>query len=88
MFGALQRRYQQTASDGLDKLLKKDLPNLDESSLAAVKAWSESMARRFAHVPCAGLRGLIHGGPDGSLDAFLDGLDPDFANELRSAYLP
>lgn len=88
MFGALQRRYQQTASDGLDKLLKKDLPNLDESSRAAVKAWSESMARRFAHVPCAGLRGLMHDGPDGSLDAFLDGLDPDFANELRSAYLP
>jgi len=43
------------------------------------------LARRFAHIPCLGLRGLIHAGPDGSIDAFLDGLDPEFADELRQA---
>ena len=32
------------------------------------------LARRFAHIPCLGLRGLLYNGPDGSLDAFLDGL--------------
>jgi hypothetical protein len=32
-----------------------------------------------------GLRGLLHDGPDGSLDAFLNGLEPEFADELRAA---
>jgi len=32
-----------------------------------------------------GLRGLLHDGPDGSLEAFLGGLEPEFADELRAA---
>ena len=44
-----------------------------------------ALARRFAHIPCLGLRGLLHGGPEGSLEAFLDGLEPEFADELRGA---
>ena len=43
------------------------------------------LARRFAHIPCLGLRGLLHDGPDGSLEAFLNGLEPEFADELRAA---
>ena len=43
------------------------------------------LARRFAHIPTLGLRGLLHHGPDGSLDAFLQGLDAEFAEELRRA---
>jgi len=43
------------------------------------------LARRFAHIPCLGLRGLLYAGPDGSIDAFLAGLEPEFADELRQA---
>jgi hypothetical protein len=32
-----------------------------------------------------GLRGLLHDGPDGSIDAFLSGLEPELAGELRDA---
>ena len=32
-----------------------------------------------------GLRGLLHDGPDGSIEAFLSGLEPEFADELRAA---
>jgi hypothetical protein len=28
---------------------------------------------------------LLHSGPDGSLQAFLSGLEPEFADELRAA---
>jgi acylphosphatase len=45
----------------------------------------EHLARRFAHIPCLGLRGLLHDGPDGSIEAFLSGLEPEFAEELRAA---
>jgi len=28
---------------------------------------------------------LLHDGPDGSVEAFLSGLEPEFADELRAA---
>jgi glutamyl-tRNA reductase len=85
LFGALQKRYRRTAQEGVKRLLKKDLKGLGDAERAAVETWAEVLARRFAHIPCLGLRGLLHDGPDGSLEAFLGGLEPEFADELRAA---
>ena len=85
LFGALQQRYRRTALEGVKRLLKKDLTALGETERAAIETWAEVLARRFAHIPCLGLRGLLHDGPDGSLEAFLGGLEPEFADELRAA---
>lgn len=85
LFGALQQRYRRTALEGVKRLLKKDLKGLGETERAAIETWTEVLARRFAHIPCLGLRGLLHDGPDGSLEAFLNGLEPEFADELRAA---
>jgi glutamyl-tRNA reductase len=85
LFGALQQRYRHTAQEGVKRLLKKELSGLGDTERAAIETWSEVLARRFAHIPCLGLRGLLYNGPDGSLDAFLEGLDPEFADELRQA---
>jgi glutamyl-tRNA reductase len=85
LFGALQQRYRRTALEGVKRLLKKDLKALGETERAAIETWAEVLARRFAHIPCLGLRGLLHDGPDGSLEAFLGGLEPEFADELRAA---
>lgn len=85
LFGALQQRYRQTAQEGVKRLLKKELKGLGDDERIAIQTWSEVLARRFAHIPCLGLRGLLHAGPEGSLDAFLDGLDDEFADELRAA---
>jgi glutamyl-tRNA reductase len=85
LFGALQQRYRRTAQEGVKRLLKKDLKALGETERAAIETWAEVLARRFAHIPCLGLRGLLHDGPDGSLEAFLSGLEPEFADELRAA---
>jgi hypothetical protein len=46
------------------------------------------LARRFAHIPCLGLRGLLNTGPEGSIDAFLSQLEPEFADELKAALVP
>ncbi|MDA0821699.1 MAG: hypothetical protein O3C28_04660 [Proteobacteria bacterium] len=88
MFAVLQNHYQQTANDSVERLLKKDLSGLDERQREAIHKWCESLARRFAHIPNAGLRGLMHRGPEGSVDAFLDALDPKFASQLRGAASP
>jgi glutamyl-tRNA reductase len=85
LFGALQQRYRRTAQEGVKRLIKKDLKALGETERAAIEVWAEVLARRFAHIPCLGLRGLLHDGPDGSLEAFLGGLEPEFADELRAA---
>jgi glutamyl-tRNA reductase len=85
LFGALQQRYRRTAQEGVKRLLKKDLKGLGETERAAIETWAEVLARRFAHIPCLGVRGLLHDGPDGSLEAFLNGLEPEFADELRAA---
>jgi glutamyl-tRNA reductase len=85
LFGALQQRFRHTAQEGVKRLLKKELKGLGETERAAIEVWSEVLARRFAHIPCLGLRGLLHDGPDGSIDAFLNGLEPEFADELRAA---
>jgi glutamyl-tRNA reductase len=85
LFGALQQRYRRTAQEGVKRLLQKELKGLGASERAAIETWTEVLARRFAHIPCLGLRGLLHDGPDGSLEAFLNGLEPEFADELRAA---
>jgi glutamyl-tRNA reductase len=85
LFGALQQRYRRTAEEGIKRLLKKELKGLGETERAAIEIWTEVLARRFAHIPCLGLRGLLHDGPDGALEAFLGGLEPEFAAELRAA---
>jgi glutamyl-tRNA reductase len=85
LFGTLQQRYRLTAEEGVKRLLKKELKGLGAEERAAIEAWTEALARRFAHIPCLGLRGLLYNGPDGSVEAFLGGLDHEFADELRDA---
>ncbi|HEX5419808.1 MAG TPA: hypothetical protein VFY39_07395 [Gammaproteobacteria bacterium] len=85
LFGTLQQRYRRTAQEGVKRLLKKELKGLGEEERAAIETWSEALARRFAHIPCLGLRGLMYAGPEGSVDAFLGGLEEEFADELRAA---
>ena len=85
LFGALQNRYRRTAREGVRRLFKKDLGGLGRAERETIEVWAEVLARRFAHIPTLGLRGLLHYGPDGALDAFLQGLDPEFAEELRRA---
>jgi glutamyl-tRNA reductase len=85
LLGALQQRYRRTAQEGVHRLLKKELKGLGEEERRAIENWSEVLARRFAHIPCLGLRGLLYTGPEGSIEAFLSGLEPEFADELRAA---
>ena len=82
LFGALQKHYQDTAREGVERLLKALGGDVDRS---AVENWAGSLARRFAHLPTVGLKGLMRYGPEGSLDAFLKGLDPERRGLLRQA---
>lgn len=84
LFGALQNHYQETATTAMQRLAK-DLGGFDPETRKRVDAWAESLARRMAHLPTVGLKGLMRYGPEGSLDAFLNGLDPGRRGLLRQA---
>jgi glutamyl-tRNA reductase len=85
LFGALQRHYRRTAQEGVKRLLRRELRTLGSEERAAIETWASMLARRFAHVPCVGLRGLLRAGSDGSIEAFLEALEPELAAELRAA---
>ena len=61
----------------------KSLRHLDVEDREAISSWATGQAKRFAHLPTVGIRSLLLNGPDGALDAFLDGLDSKLAAELR-----
>jgi len=54
----ITQRYRDTALEGVERLFRKELKNLGEEEREAVRRWAEVLARRFAHVPVLGLRGL------------------------------
>lgn len=76
LFGALQKHYQEVGTAAVQRLVK-DLGELDPETRRRIDAWAASLARRMAHLPTVGLKGLMRYGPEGSLDAFLKGLDPE-----------
>ena len=54
----IHRRYRETALEGLERLLAKQGVAVDGAAREAVERWAETLARRFAHLPTLGLRGL------------------------------
>ena len=85
LFAALQDHYKrqaEAAAARLAKALGQPFANADQD---AVDRWASAQARRMAHLPTAGLKGLLRTGPEGALDAFLGGLNPDLAAELGAA---
>ena len=85
LLGALQRRYRQTAAEAVERLFKKELAHLSDQDRETILAWAALLARRFAHVPSLGLKGLAYEGGVPAVEAFLAGLDEGLAEELRDA---
>jgi len=83
MMAALQQRYRHTALTGVDRLLRRELAGLGEEQQAAVRAWAETLARRFAHVPALGLRVMAHRHGLAPVETFFEAGDELLANELH-----
>lgn len=85
MIAELRVRYRHTASEGLDRLFKKELAGLGAAERDAVARWAETLSRRFAHLPAVGLRELAFRVGPTAVEAFFDGVDPQLARELHDA---
>ncbi len=85
LLAALQRHYQDTARTGLARLFGRELRGLGERERDAVARWAEALARRFAHLPAAGLRELAADGGTEALGAFFRRADDGLARALEQA---
>jgi glutamyl-tRNA reductase len=54
----MNQRYRQTAIEGVERLLGKPGGLLAGQERESIERWAETLARRFAHLPTLGLRGL------------------------------
>ncbi len=82
MLAALQRRYRTTAERGVDRLLRKELGDVDEAAERAIRRWAEVLAHRFAHIPSTGLRTVAKKHGFEVLESFFAGADDALAGEL------
>jgi len=85
MIAELHRRYRNTAVEGVDRLIARHLPALEESERGKILRWAETLARRFAHVPSVGLRELAFRSGPAAVEAFFAGADPQLARDLHEA---
>jgi glutamyl-tRNA reductase len=54
----IHRRYRDTALEGIERLLAGHGLELEAAAREDLERWAETLARRFAHLPARGLRGL------------------------------
>ncbi len=81
----LRLRYRHTALKGLDRLFARDLAGLGEVEREVIRRWTETLARRFAHLPSVGLRDLaFEVGPE-AVAAFFASAEPELARGVRGA---
>ena len=83
LFASLQEHYRNTARADAKRLVEQLKRPLADTERDMMDRWVEGLAKRLAHLPIVGLKGLLRNGPEGALEAFLDGLDSDLANRLR-----
>lgn len=73
----ITQRYRETAVEGVERLFRKELRNLGEEEREAVRRWAEVLAKRFAHVPVLGLRGLAEEMGADAVRTFLEATHED-----------
>lgn len=71
----IHQRYRETAREGVGRLLAKQGVSVDAGTRAALERWAETLARRFAHLPTLGLRGLAATQGMPAVRSFLEACD-------------
>lgn len=82
---ALQSNYRSAAQESLEKLLRQELRNVGEAERDALRRWTETLARRFAHLPSRGLRELAEHEGSAAVRAFFAGAADEFIAEMDRA---
>ncbi len=79
----IRQRYQQTASEGVARLLAKHGERIDAELEEAIRRWADTLSRRFAHLPTVGLRGLANDLGVAAVASFLAAGDDELSQEFQ-----
>jgi glutamyl-tRNA reductase len=78
----LAQRYRSTALEGVERLVAKEGFDLGPAEREMLERWAETLARRLAHLPTVGLRGLASSHGLAAVDRFLAAGDAELRREL------
>lgn len=78
----LAQRYRSTALEGVERLVAKEGFDLEPAEREVLERWAETLARRLAHLPTVGLRGLATSHGLSAVDRFLAAGDAELRREL------
>jgi hypothetical protein len=78
----LAQRYRATALEGVERLVAKEGFDLEPAEREMLERWAETLARRLAHLPTVGLRGLASSHGLAAVDGFLAAGDAELRREL------
>jgi glutamyl-tRNA reductase len=81
----INQRYRQTALEGVERLLAKQGVAIDAVGRESLERWAETLARRFAHFPTLGLRGLAAAQGMVAVQSFLRACDDGSFADLCAA---
>lgn len=84
LFAALQAHHLQVASDSIQRLERNLGRTLATNEREAATQWTHTLARQLAHPAIVGLKNLLREGPEGALEAYLNGLNEELAAKLRA----
>ena len=85
MLAAVQRRFRRTALDSMERLFRKELVGLDAGQQVAIEQWCVTLARRFAHLPSEGLKGVAMATGMEGVEAFFERADDLLVQEMEQA---
>lgn len=74
---AINARFRATALEGVERLVRKQGWSLNAAAREELERWAETLARRFAHLPTLGLRGLAAEHGMLAVQSFLDAGDAE-----------
>ncbi len=84
----INRRFRETALEGVERLLRKQGLVLEGESRDDLERWAETLARRFAHLPTLGLKGLAAEQGMDAVRSFLAACDEDLFAALEPTGKP
>lgn len=73
----INRRFRDTALEGVERLLRRQGLALEGEAREDLERWAETLARRFAHLPTLGLKGLAAEQGMAAVESFLAACEED-----------
>ncbi len=85
VIAGINDQYKDTLDRSVEWLLRRELSHLSDEDKSKIKAWSQDVAKRCAHIPIKGAKALAADQQVESLETFFHASDDDLVASLSGA---